>query len=315
MFSNIIQPNYPKAALGIHAASISAVALEGNGGRRQFTIRQAATVDIPPGVVSPSFTDQNIIDDREFAAALTEVVESAGLLGQKKWSVALPGSTARTAILALETEPASAKELEEVLDWKAEQSFGAPAIELRLAKEKIASDKEGRSRYFATAVKLAVIDEYESHFESRDWQAGLILPRAVGEANWLMSKGDQTDSLLISANTDGFTALLLRGDEPAVVRSVICNPEEIDDEIYRLVMFYNDRFAAGKSGPDASTLDRLLVIGRGLVPQRVREIASDALGRNVNVLSPDQVGLNLPGTGLSFDEIAGPAGLAALGFR
>jgi hypothetical protein len=312
MFSAITQPNYPKAALGIHAASISAVALEGNG-RRQFSVRQAATVDIAPGVVNPSFTDTNILDDLEFSSALTEAVESAGLLGQKRWSVALPGTTARTAILALETEPASAKELEEVLDWKAEQSFGAPAAELRLAKEKIASDKDGRARYFATAVKLSVIDEYETHFEQRGWHAGLILPRAVGEANWLLSRGEQTDSLLISANTDGFTGLLLRGQEPAVVRSVICEPAEIDDEIYRLVMFYNDRFASAETGPTG--LDRLLVIGRKLVPQKVRQIASDALGRNVDVLSPDDVGLSLPGGGLSFDEIAGPAGLAALGFR
>lgn len=311
MFSTITQPNYPKAALGIHAASISAVALEGNG-RRQFSIRQAATVDLAPGVVNPSFTDTNILDDLEFSTSLTEAVESAGLLGQKRWSIALPGSTARTAILALETEPASAKELEEVLDWKAEQSFGAPAAELRLAKEKIAPDKDGRARYFATAVKLSVIDEYETHFENRGWQAGLILPRAVGEANWLMSKGASDDSLLISANADGFTALLLRGEEPAVVRSVICNPEEIDDEIYRLVMFYNDRFASGGSN---SLLERLLVIGSTLVPEKVRMIASDALGRDLRVLSPDDVGLSNPGAGLSFDEIAGPAGLAALGFR
>jgi hypothetical protein len=311
MFSTLTQPNYPKAALGIQAASICAVALEGNG-RRQFAIRQAATVDLPQGVVTPSFTDSNISDHLEFGNCLMEAVQSSGLMGQKRWSIALPGSTARTAILALETEPASRQELEEVLDWKAEQTFGAPAVEMRLAKEKIAADKDGRSRYFATAVMLSVIDEYETHFENRGWQAGLILPRAVGEANWLMTKGTTDDSLLISANTDGFTALLLRGEEPAVVRSVICNPEEIDDEIYRLVMFYNDRFASGGGG---GLLERLLVIGRSLVPEKVRDIASEALGRNLRMLSPDEVGLSLPGGGLSFDEVAAPAGLAALGFR
>ncbi len=197
-----------------------------------------------------------------------------------------------------------------MLDWKAEQSFGAPAAELRLAKQKISPDKDGRSRYFATAVKLSVVDEYERHFEGMGWKAGLILPRAVGEANWLMDRQQQSDSLLISGNDDGFTALLLRGSEPAVVRSVTCSPAEIDDEIYRLVMFYNDRFGGGQGN---GILERLLVIGRNLIAARVQSIASEALGKNLSVLSNEEVGLSLPGGGFSFDDIAAPAGLAALG--
>ena len=309
MFSSITRPRFPNAALGIEKSSISAVALQ--GGRNRFSIKQAATVDLPLGVVEPSFLNTNITAPYEFATYVREAVEEAGLLKQKKWSVALPSNTARTAILALESEPASKSEAEEVLDWKAEQSFGAPASELRLSMQKISPDKNGRVRYFATAVKLAVIDEFETHFESMGWKAGLILPRAVGEANWLMDRNGNNDSLLISSNTDGFTALLLRGDEPAVVRSVTCTPNEIDDEIYRLVMFYNDRFGgAGGNG----LLEKLLVIGSEFVPAKIQSIASEALGRDIRVLSSEEVGLNIPIGSLSFNDIAAPAGLAALGF-
>jgi len=309
MFFSITQPHYPNAALGIEANGIAAVALQSSG-RREYAIKQAASVELPAGLITPSFLDQNISNSYEFADALREVVEIAGLLSQKRWSIALPSNTARTAILALESEPASKQEAEEVLDWKAEQSFGAPALELRIAKQKISPDKDGRIRYFATAVTLAVIDEYERHFESMGWKAGLILPRAVGEANWLMDRPVQSDSLLISGNTDGFTALLLRGSEPAVVRSVTCIPAEIDDEIYRLLMFYNDRFGGGQGN---GILERLLVVGKGLISTKVQSIASEALGKNLRVLSSDDVGLSLPGGGFSFDDIAAPAGLAALG--
>jgi len=309
MFFSITQPHYPNAALGIEANGIAAVALQSSG-RREYAIKQAASVELPAGLITPSFLDQNISNSYEFADALREVVEIAGLLSQKRWSVALPSNTARTAILALESEPASKQEAEEVLDWKAEQSFGAPALELRIAKQKISPDKDGRIRYFATAVTLAVIDEYERHFESMGWKAGLILPRAVGEANWLMDRPVQSDSLLISGNSDGFTALLLRGSEPAVVRSVTCIPAEIDDEIYRLLMFYNDRFGGGQGN---GILERLLVVGKGMISTKVQSIASEALGKNLRVLSSDDVGLSLPGGGFSFDDIAAPAGLAALG--
>jgi len=309
MFSAITSPSFPNAALGIDKNSISAVALQGS--RQDLGIKQAATVALGDGVLEPGFLNTNITEPYEFVSALREAVEIAGLLNQKKWSVALPSNTARAAILTLDSEPASNNEREEILDWKAEQSFGAPAAHLRIAMEKISPDKDGRVRYFATAVKLAVIDEYEIHFEGLGWKAGLIVPRAIGEANWLLGGGEANDSLLISSNNDGFTALLLRGDEPAVVRSVTCTANEIDDEVYRLVMFYNDRFA-GSTGN--GKLESVLVVGAQFAPARVQSIASEALGREVRVLSSDDVGLTLPGGGLNFNDLASPAGLAALSF-
>jgi len=309
MFSSITNPNYPKAALGIEARGVSAVAVQGNS-RRGFSVKQAASLELPQGLITPSFLEPNISNTAEFSACLQDVVEMAGLLKQKQWSATLPGGSARTAILALDSEPASRKEAEEVLDWKAEQTFGAPAAEMRLARQKISPDAEGRIRYFTTAITLAVMDEYESQFERLGWKVGLILPRAVGEASWLMDRQSSADSLLISENSDGFTALLLRGDEPAVVRSVTCTPSEVDDEIYRLVMFYNDRFGDRQG---SGMLEKLLVIGKSLVTAEVQTIASDALGQKVNVLSHHELGLDFPDSNLTFHDIAAPAGLAALG--
>jgi hypothetical protein len=117
-----------------------------------------------------------------------------------------------------------------------------------------------------------------------------------------------TDSMLISETNDGFTAMLIRGQEPAVVRSVTCTPAEVGDEIYRLVMFYNDRVASG-----GGTLDRLLVLGHEMTPDSVQSIASEALGRDIRVLSSADVGLDIPATNLNFSDLAAPAGLAALG--
>lgn len=307
MFSSLTQPRFPNAALGIEKNSISAVALQGS--RRRFDVKQAATLAMPDGVIEPSFLEANIASPGEFSSAIREVLEIAGMLGQKRWSVTLPSNSARTAILAIETEPASANEREEVLDWKAEQSFGVPAAEMRLSMQKIATDGTRHSRYFVTAVKLDTIDEYESHFEAMGLKTGLILPRAIGEANWLMDGPTMGDSLLISSSNDGFTALLLRGSEPAVVRSVTCSPDEFDDEVYRLVMFYNDRFAAS-----AGNLDRLMLVGREFEHERIREVASEALGRDVRVVNSQDVGITLPGGNLSFDDLAAPAGLAALAF-
>jgi hypothetical protein len=310
MLSALIQPNYPKAALGIEAESITALALQKEG-RGRFGIKQAATIELPQHLLTPNFLEQNIHNPEEMLTLVEEAVITAGLKKQKRWSVSLPGNTARTAILTLENEPVSKEELTQILDWKTENTFGAPAGELRLSRRKISPDKEGKTRYFATAVKLSIVDEYETLFERLGWQAGLILPRAVSEAKWLVDKKGG-DSLLISSQTDGFTALLLRGDEPAVVRSVTCSESERDDEIFRLLMFYRDRLADEQSG---NLLAKLLVIGKNITSARLREIASEALGRTLNILRPEDIGLNLPASSLKFDELAAPAGLATLGWK
>lgn len=304
----MFQPNYPKAAIGLEKEFITALALQKEG-KNQFGIRQAATVEMPVGLLNPSFTEQNISSPREMLAVLEDACVRAGLQNQKRWSISLPGNTARTAILTLENEPASKAELEEILDWKAESSFGAPAGELRLSREKISPDRDGKARYFATAVKLSVIDEYENLFETFGWQAGLILPRAVSEANWLIDKNAHSDSLLISSQSDGFTALLMRRDEPVVVRNVTCAEDETDDEIYRLLMFYHDRLASS----NGSFLEKVLLVGKNMNPARIREISNEALGQELTVLRPEDVGLNIPVSSFTFDDLAAPAGAAALG--
>lgn len=312
MLENLLEPNYPRAALGIEREAVTALALQKEG-RGRFGIKQAATVELPEHLLTPNFIEQNIRSTAEMLVLLEEVVSNAGLRRQKRWSVSLPSNTARTAILTVDSEPASKDELAQILDWKSENTFGIPAGEMRIARRKIAADASGKTRYFATAVKLSVVDEYETLFERLGWQAGLVLPRAVSEANWLRrDKNDRRDSMLISSQPDGFVALLMRGDEPNVVRSVTCTESERDDEIFRLMMFYRDRLGDDRN---ENFLENLLVVGRELTASRLKEIAAEALGRTLEVLRPEDVGLNIPNQSLTFDEIAAPAGLAALGWK
>ena len=309
MLDFLTTPNFPKAAIGIEYNALTALSVRREA-RGAYGIDRAATIELPKNLLNPSFTERNISSPQEFRVLLEEAATTAGLLGTKRWSVALPSNTARSAILTIDNDSTAKSQIEEVIDWKAEQSFGAPSGELRITRYPISNDRDGKLRYFATAVKLSVIDEYETIFEQFGWKAGLILPRVVAESKWLSA--DPMDSLLISSQNDGFTAVLLRRGEPNVVRTVSCSPDEVDDEIYRLLMFYNDRFT---SGPEGNVLDRLLLIGRDLVPERIRSVTTEAFGRALTVLRSDDVGLNVPVGALSFDDLAAPAGLASLGYR
>ena len=310
LFSKLITPRFPPAALGLESSNATVVHLD--RGRSGYTIRRAATVTLPENLLRPSFDEQNISDSNTLVGLLSEVALSAGLGKQRKWSVALPEAATRAAILTLESAPASRAELEEVLRWKYERAFGATESELRVSRERLTQDAQGRQRYLAVGIRLAVLDEYEAVFDAMGWRAGLILPRHQGEARWVTRPGG--DSLLISSHSEGFTALVLRDKQPAIVRSVLCEPEDRDDELYRLLLFYRDRVASGDDVTSTAhaALERLLVVGEGFDKEHVGEIVNETLEARPRILDPADVGLALPSNDLSFDALAAPAGLATL---
>ena len=312
LLSKIIDPWYPSTAIGLEKGTASVVHLE-KGRGNTCTLRRAATFDLSESIIQPSFDGRNIENPTQLANILSELVASAGLLKQKRWSLSLPEATSRTLVFTLESQPQSGSELQEILRWKMERGFGASLEELSISKEKLEKDSSGRDRYMAVAIRREVLEEYESLISSLGWRAGLILPRHFGESQWLLRNGSGGDSLLMSGSESGFTAVILRDRHPLIVRTVNCGKQECDDEFYRLLLFYRDRRSVdGDSG--RSVLTRLMVIGEGLTHERVEEIVTETTGETLRPVAPQDLGLMLPGPNLSFDAIAAPAGLAILSF-
>jgi hypothetical protein len=304
----LLRPRLPSCAVGIDTGAASVVQLD--RARGGFIVKRAASINLPPDLVRAHFDETNIQDASELANAFGELLTSAGLLRQRKWSVTLPEASTRAAVMTLEGAAGSRRELEEVLEWKIERSFGAPLSELRVAREQLPPDAQRQTRYLITAVRLSVLAEYEAVFAALGWQAGLILPRHAGEEQWLRN-GHQGDGLLLTAHDEGFTAVLMRNNRPVTLRSVFCEPEECDDELHRVLLFYRERSGSNGQG-EGALVDRLLIVGEGLDKQRVATIAQETLGVNLKPLGAADVGLMIPGRDLAFDAIAAPAGLARL---
>src|SRR5918912_2152907 len=182
--NRLVSPRSPSAAGGLSGEVASVVQLERRGGG--LAVRSAAFLPLPDGLVRPGFDEPNVADPAELSRALVELTSSAGLARRRRWSVALPEASTRTSILTMETQPASRAEGEEMLRWKTERTLGAPLDELRVSRERLQADAQGRARYLVTAIRLSVLDEYEQVFAMLGWRAGLILPRHMGEAWWLI---------------------------------------------------------------------------------------------------------------------------------
>ena len=321
-FQKLISPRLPQAAVGLSGEAASVVQLERRGGG--LAVRSAGLLPLPAGLVRPGFDEQNVSNVAELAGALSELLASAGLARRRRWSVGLPEASTRTSILTLETAPASRAEGDEMLRWKSERALGAPLDELRVSRERLRPDAQGRARYLVTGVRLSVLAEYEQVFSTLGWQAGLVLPRHMGEAWWLTRDGGGGggDSLLVSSHAEGFTAVIVRAGAPLYVRAVVCEPEDRADELYRFLLFYRDRTSpqhgAGGEGEAAPApyqgvgIGRLLVAGSGIEESQARAVVEETLSAPPRAVGPAELRLAFPSREIDFRQIAAPAGLAAL---
>lgn len=309
LLSRFIDPWYPATALGLEKGVASVVQLERTRGSA-CKLRRAATFNIDESLIRPSFDEQNIANGAQLAAVLKDLSTSAGLLRQKRWSLSLPEATTRTLVLTMESQSQSAAEAQEVLRWKIERGFGAALEELSISKDRLQKDTHGRDRYLVIAVRKAILAEYEAVLDALGWRAGLILPRHLGEAQWLVRNGSAGDSLLLSGSSQGFTGVIFRDKHPLIVRTVTCTEDEFEDEFYRFLLFYRDR-SVPETGAGQG-LARLMVIGEGITKQRAGEIVNETTGDDLRPLEAEDLGLQLPSREFSFDSIAAPAGLATL---
>ena len=301
-----LSPQAPPTAAGFIDDSFTVVDLR--RARHGFALSASAVSQLPPDVVKPSFDELNILNIAELVEIIKETAEAAGLMRKKRWSVALPDTTARSFVVPLESKPGSRAELNEVLAWKIERLVAAPATELRISRQRI-SPLAGQERYVITVAREEVVAQYEETFEQLRWTAGLMLPRHLGEAQWLAWDKSPGDKLLVSANRQGFTSLVMRNGEPLLVRSYQCEPEATADELHRFALYYRDRLAT-----NAGPLSAMLVLGQIDLDEAQRAV-SDATESEPRPLRATEFGFDINTDAIRFEHLAGAAGLATIAWQ
>jgi hypothetical protein len=303
----LLAPSLPNTAAGFVDNNFTVVDLR--RGRQGFALASSAVTQLPPGLINPSFDEPNIQNTNELTDIILHTVEAAGLSRKKRWSVALPDGAARTLVITLESKPENRHELNEVLSWKIERVVAVVASELRISRQRI-SPAAGQERYLVTVAHQNVLSQYESVFSALGWDTGLILPRHLGEAQWLGWDNSPGDKMLVSANRSGFTSLVIRNGEPILIRNFACDLESRADELHRFALYYQDKLAGGAT----SNLTGMLVLG-GINLSDAQQAVSDATSSKPRHLDPAEFGFDLAGEQILFDQLAGAAGLASIAWQ
>src|SRR3982074_3047487 len=95
----LLKPRFPPSAVGLDSGGAAVVQLD--KGRSGFTVKRAASINLPSGLVRASFNESNIDDPGELARSLSDLLAAAGLMHQRKWSVTLPETSTRAAVVTL----------------------------------------------------------------------------------------------------------------------------------------------------------------------------------------------------------------------
>jgi hypothetical protein len=296
----------PRVAAGFTDNSVVALEVKKKGS--ELNIERLASAVLPKALLKPDFTVSNIPEPASLANVLRQVTERAGLTRHSRWSIALPEGVARSLIVSFDSKPESREELQEMIAWKVERILGIEPVRLRLVRQQISSGPA--PRYLVSAVEEGVISEYEAVFRLLGWHAGLILPRHMGEAYWLANDSEPGDKLLVSHSYWGFVAVALRGSELLMVRIHNCGLEERENDLFRMATFYREKIVQSKEDSV-----QVLAIGDGYEMELTERTFADALSDvKFNLLNPAQMPIKIPEPGISFEQIAATAGLAALSY-
>ncbi|MFN0110740.1 MAG: hypothetical protein ACKVZH_17920 [Blastocatellia bacterium] len=305
LWNFLTAPDLPRTALAISETHLSIVTLKRSRG--EFEPRNLGVLRLPDGLVKSSFSEPNISNEAALIEQLNRTANQAGITRPRALSVALPPGSARSQVVALDSNPGSNKELMQVLEWKIERTFGQKFDDLKTSHSRL-NDFNGRPQWLVSAVHKRVLEQYERVFKQLRWPVGLVLPPHLGEAQWLMRQGLSDDQAIVSLNERGFTAVIVRGDEPILVREVECSPEEREDEFFRIIVFYRDRLLPET---DPIRLSRVLTLGTAADQRSFREVVTAALETHAVALDVNQIGLRVDSTA-PFNHFAAASGLATM---
>ncbi|MFQ3589998.1 MAG: hypothetical protein SNJ67_06765 [Chloracidobacterium sp.] len=263
-------------------------------------------------VFQPSFDAENVLLPEAFTAALQTAAQTLGLAGERRWSVLLPASTARTHVITIEA-PTPRQDVPQVMVWKAERLTGLAAGDIwmttsELGRTEFEAGRVGR-RFLMVAMHRRVALDLQSHLQRLNWQPGLVLPQLLCESLWLQRAPRQDHQMLISVEGDALAVMLLRKGLPLAVRTLPLAGEAPAEQLLRLLLFFREHAAEiGLSQGAADIHFEVLAINVPLDVEDIRQPVAETFGASPSVIEPRHLGFASP---LEFSRLAGVAGLAA----
>ena len=233
---------HPPLALEICQDRIAAARWTRTGGLDSFAIEE-----LPPGVLTPSAVETNIVNAPVVKSAIAGVV--ARLRAKEEdLALLLPDPVIRVFVQHFEQFPRSPQEAEPMLRWKLKKSVPFEADETVISYMRQAPREEGVDVVTALA-RLRIVREYESLAEGAGLYPGVVLSSSLAAITLL---DDRHPTLLARVSGLALTTAIVREgvlcgyrctELPA--QSGELTPQMLLEEIFPVAAYYQDTWREG----------------------------------------------------------------------
>jgi type IV pilus assembly protein PilM len=298
----------PPPSLGLYLDAHRVTAVVAERAAEGAVIRAIGTSRVPDGALVPSLTAANVVDRDACARAVREALDQVG--GRhRRVALAIPDTAAKVSLLPFEQVPSSARDLEQLIRLQLRKTMPFPAEQAQVAWTQGPS-REGETTMVVTAVRRAVVEEYEQVCAAAGLHAGTVDLATFNVVNLVLLRAGATagDTLLVHV-TPGYASIaVVREGGIIFFRTRPADAAEpVADVVHQTRMYYEDRLAGrgfGQvlmvAGPDVADRERIAQGLQGLFDTPVTTLSLAGIATFADRMQASEV---LVG------QIAAPAGI------
>jgi type IV pilus assembly protein PilM len=233
---------HPPIAIEIAPDRISGARFTRTGSLDGFAVEA-----LPPGAITPSAVETNIVNASAVRSAMTGVCDRLHAKNEDA-ALLLPDPVIRIFVQHFEQFPRSAKEAIPMLRWKLKKSVPFEAEETLISYMRQAP-REGGVDVVTGLGRLRIVREYEVTAEQSGLSAGVVLSSSLAAVSLL---ADQRPALLARVSGTSLTTAIVRDgvlcgyrctELPAQV--ALLTPQTLLEEIYPVAAYYQDTWQEG----------------------------------------------------------------------
>jgi Tfp pilus assembly PilM family ATPase len=241
--SSLFRTAAPSVALQVTSRFVSGIALGRHGGAPVVTAH--AVEPLPADAVAPALTSQNIADRPAVREAVSRVI---GQLGgrPRRIVLVLPDSVAKVSLVRLDSVPARAQDLDQLIRWHVRKSAPFPIEDAQVTFSPGAATPEGGREFVVALARREVVREYEGVCAESGVHAGIVDIATFSLVNAVLAIAGTLsgDGLLVHVTPDFGSIVILRGQDLIFFRSrAEGSDESLPDLVHQTAMYYEDRLA------------------------------------------------------------------------
>jgi len=239
LVTRLFTPSRPAVALEIASTRVSALRL-GSGSPPSATY---AVEPLPAGLVVPSLTAPNVVDQVAVSAAVGRVLAAVG--GGRQVALVVPDSVAKVSLVRLEQVPTRLPELDAMLRFQVRKSVPFRTDDAQFTWTDGQDVAGGGHEYVVALARRELIAQYETVVAAAGAHAGLVDLATFDLVNLVLASGAREDDwLLVHTAADYATLVIVRRGRVIFYRHRGADGEEsLADLVHQASMYYEDRLS------------------------------------------------------------------------